>query len=110
MKRMYRQELERLGHWSAEAEALKPVKRYVSRINQVSEAERACIADALKNSKALSTALAMRDELAALWARSRASREQLLEQLQQWCHPAEASGHAPLMGCSRGVRGSAELA
>ncbi|HEX9398371.1 MAG TPA: fatty acid desaturase [Burkholderiales bacterium] len=104
LKRMYRQELERLGHWSAEAEALKPVKRYVSRINQVSEAERARIADALKNSKALSTALAMRDELAALWARSSASREQLLEQLQEWCHRAEASGHAPLMEFSRRLR------
>ena len=104
LKRMYHQELERLGHWSAEAEALKPVKRYVSRVNQVSEAERVRLADALKNSKALSTALTMRDELAALWARSSASREQLLEQLQEWCHRAEASGHAPLMEFSRRLR------
>src|SRR5260221_3771986 len=107
LKRMYRQELERLGYWSAEAEALKPVKRYVSRINQVSEAERARIADALKNSKALSTALAMRDELAALWARSSASREQLVGQLQGGGHRAEASGHAPLMEFSRRLRCSA---
>jgi len=104
LRRLYRQELERLGHWSAEAEALKPVKRYVSRVSQVSEAERARIADALKNSKALATALSMREELAALWARSSASREQLLEQLQEWCHRAEASGHAPLMEFSRRLR------
>ena len=34
----------------------------------------------------------MRKELAAVWERSNASREQLLKQLQEWCHRAEASG------------------
>src|SRR5262245_33804372 len=104
LKRMYQQEMERLGHWSAEAEALRPFKRYMSRISQVSEAERARMAEALKNSKALANALAMRDELSALWARSSASREQLLEKLQQWCHRAESSGHAPLVEFSRRLR------
>ncbi len=89
LKRTYRQELGRLGHWSKEAESLKPLKRYLARVHQVSESERARISDALKNSKALATALAMRDELAAIWARSSASREQLLEQLQEWCRKAE---------------------
>ncbi len=34
----------------------------------------------------------MRNELAAMWERSNASREQLLAQLQDWCHRAEQSG------------------
>jgi stearoyl-CoA desaturase (delta-9 desaturase) len=34
----------------------------------------------------------MRQELAAIWSRSTASREQLLEQLQAWCKRAEDSG------------------
>jgi len=34
----------------------------------------------------------MRQELTALWARSTASSEQLLKQLQDWCARAEASG------------------
>ena len=34
----------------------------------------------------------MRQELAAIWGRSTASREQLLEQLQAWCKRAEDSG------------------
>ena len=34
----------------------------------------------------------MRDELAAIWARSTASREQLLQQLQDWIARAEQSG------------------
>jgi len=104
LKRLYRQELARLGHWSQEAESLKPLKRYLSRVNQVSESERARISDALKNSKALATALAMRDELAAIWARSSASREQVLEQLQEWCRKAEASGEVPLVEFSRRLR------
>jgi len=104
LKRTYRQELERLGHWSHEAESLKPVKRYFARMQQLSEAERGRLAEALKNSKALATAIAMRDELAALWARSSASREQLLQQLQDWCHKAENSGVAPLVDFSRRLR------
>jgi stearoyl-CoA desaturase (delta-9 desaturase) len=34
----------------------------------------------------------LRAELAALWERSHATREQLLVQLQNWCERAEASG------------------
>ena len=104
LKRTYRQELERLGHWSEEAESLKPLKRYLSRMQQLSEAERARFAGALDNSRALTTAIHMRDELAALWARSSASREQLLEQLQEWCRKAETSGVVPLAEFSRRLR------
>jgi len=104
LKHTYRQELERLGHWSQEAEALKPAKRYFARLQRLSEAERARLAEVVKNSKALATAIAMRDELAALWARSSATREQLLKQLQDWCHKAEASGVAPLAEFSRRLR------
>jgi len=104
LKVTYRQELARLGHWSKEAEALKPLKRYLARVHQISEFERARIAEALKNSRALATALAMREELAAVWARSSASREQLLRQLQDWCQRAEASGVVPLAEFSRRLR------
>ena len=104
LKRTYRQERERLGHWSQEAESLKPLKRYFSRVQLFTEAERARVADALKHSKALDTALSMRDELAALWARSSATREQLLKQLQDWCHKAETSNVAPLVEFSHRLR------
>ncbi len=104
LKSTYRQELERLGHWSAEAESLKPAKRYIARLQRLTEAERGRLAEALKNSKALATAIAMRDELSALWARSSASRAQLLKQLQDWCHKAENSGVAPLAEFSLRLR------
>jgi stearoyl-CoA desaturase (delta-9 desaturase) len=48
--------------------------------------------------------IAMRHELAALWDRSHASKEQLLRQLQDWCHRAEASGVAPLVDFSLRLR------
>src|SRR5918993_1075961 len=57
-----------------------------------------------EHSRALSTALAMRHELAALWERSSASKEQLLRQLQDWCRRAETSGIAPLVDFSQRLR------
>jgi len=104
LKHTYQQELERLGHWSQEAEALKPAKRYFKRLQRLTELERARLAEAVKNSKALATVIAMRDELAALWGRSSDSREQLLKQLQDWCHKAETSGVKPLEEFSHRLR------
>jgi stearoyl-CoA desaturase (Delta-9 desaturase) len=52
----------------------------------------------------LETVLAMRRELIAIWERSSASKEQLLRQLQDWCHRAEASGVAPLVDFSHRLR------
>ncbi|MEW6689931.1 MAG: fatty acid desaturase [Pseudomonadota bacterium] len=104
LKRTYHQELERLGHWSQEAESLKPAKRYFARLQRLSEHERARLAEAVKNSRALATVIAMRHELAEIWSRSSASREQLLKQLQDWCHKAETSGVAPLAEFSLRLR------
>ena len=66
--------------------------------------ERTRLAEALKNSKALATAVAMRQELSELWARSSASRAQLVTQLQDWGHRAETSGVVPLAEFSRRLR------
>jgi stearoyl-CoA desaturase (delta-9 desaturase) len=104
LKHTYHQELERLGHWSQEAEALKPAKRYFARLQRLTEAESARLAEALKNSKALATAVSMRHELSELWARSSATRAQLLHQLQDWCHRAENSGVVPLAEFSLRLR------
>jgi stearoyl-CoA desaturase (delta-9 desaturase) len=47
---------------------------------------------------------AMRDELVSLWERSMATREQLVAQLQDWCHRAESSGVLPLAEFSQRLR------
>ena len=105
VKKTYHEELERLRHWSpGDAQALKSLKRALLRVQELSEAERTRLVDALKNSRALATVVAMSHELAALWERSSASKEQLLRQLQDWCHRAESSGIVPLQDFSRRLR------
>jgi len=74
------------------------------RIGYGAEADRARVAEALKPSKPLQVAVSMREELIALWERSNATKEQLLRQLQDWCHRAETSGIAPLVDFSRRLR------
>ena len=58
----------------------------------------------LKASSKLATVYTMRDELAALWQRSTASKEQLVHQLEDWCRRAEASGIEALQNFSRRLR------
>jgi stearoyl-CoA desaturase (delta-9 desaturase) len=58
----------------------------------------------LKASSKLQTVYTMRDELASLWQRSAASKEQLVHQLEDWCKRAEASGIEALQNFSRRLR------
>jgi stearoyl-CoA desaturase (delta-9 desaturase) len=105
LRRTYRDELERLRHWSPrDAESLRSLRRVLLRGQALAGAEGAKLAEALKKSRALDTAVAMRRELIAIWERSTASKEQLLRQLQDWCHRAETSGVAPLVDFSRRLR------
>lgn len=50
------------------------------------------LSELFAHSKALQTMHEMRIELSAIWERSHSTREQLLQQLQDWCTRAEASG------------------
>jgi stearoyl-CoA desaturase (delta-9 desaturase) len=105
IKQIYAAEMARLAHWSpSDAEMLRPLKRALLRGQARAGAESARLGEALKKSRALATVVAMRDELSALWERSSASKEQLLRQLQDWCHRAEASGIAPLVDFSHRLR------
>ena len=66
--------------------------------------EKAELEEVLKTSKVLDTVYTMRQELVMLWQRSSATREQLLSQLEDWCHRAERSGIAPLREFSLTLR------
>ncbi|MHB1333880.1 MAG: DesA family fatty acid desaturase [Sulfuriferula sp.] len=68
------------------------------------EQDKASLSAVLNQSKELATVYAMRQDLAALWARSNATKEQLLTQLQDWCHRAESSGIESLQKFSRKLR------
>jgi stearoyl-CoA desaturase (delta-9 desaturase) len=105
LKQTYAHELERLRRWSPrDAEVLSSLRRGLLRGQALAGAEGHKLAEALKHSRALDIALAMRHELIALWERSSASKEQLLRQLQDWCRRAEASGVAPLVAFSERLR------
>ena len=60
--------------------------------DELAAADRADLDKLLGKSERLQTVYRMRQELSAIWGRSTASREQLLEQLQAWCKRAEDSG------------------
>jgi stearoyl-CoA desaturase (delta-9 desaturase) len=105
MKQTYVEEMQRLRHWSpGDAELLRKLKRALLRGQALAGAEKAHLAEVLSKSRALSTLVSMRHELSALWERSSASKEQLLRQLQDWCHRAEASGIASLVQFSQRLR------
>ncbi|MGV8900464.1 MAG: DesA family fatty acid desaturase [Burkholderiaceae bacterium] len=62
------------------------------------------LSELFAHSKALKTMHEMRVELGAIWERSHASRDQLLQQLQDWCARAEASGIKALQDFSLRLR------
>ncbi|HEY9445964.1 MAG TPA: fatty acid desaturase [Burkholderiales bacterium] len=68
------------------------------------ELERRRRAEVVGASKTLTTVYTMRDELAAIWKRSTASKEQLVRQLEDWCRRAEGSGIEALQEFSRRLR------
>ena len=66
--------------------------------------ERAKRDEVINHSSMLATIYTMREELAAIWQRSTASKEQLVRQLEDWCRRAEASGIVALQEFSRRLR------
>ena len=89
----------------AAAAQLKRVRRWVHRdeaqmpVGMAQEVQQACA-----NLPQLDKLIAMREELRALWTRTNVSAEQLVHDLQEWCHRAESSGIAALQEFSRKLR------
>ena len=81
------------------------LKRWLhSDTNALPATEREQREQVLKASKVLKTVYTMREELASLWQRSAASKEQLVHQLEDWCRRAETSGIEALQRFSRRLR------
>jgi len=106
LKRTYAEELGKLRRFAPhDAHVLRNLKRWLHHDEKsLGETERAHLENGLSKSRALHTVYSMRAELVSLWERSSASREQLVRQLQDWCHRAEASGIHPLAEFSRRLR------
>jgi len=89
-----------------DSDTLKAIKKHWLHLDAkfLKAQERAKLDEVLSKSKVLETIYSMRQELASLWQRSTASKEQLVRQLEDWCHRAEKSGIASLQEFSRKLR------
>lgn len=76
-----------------ESRFLKSSKKLLQREpTRLEDGQKQQLSELFAHSKALQTMHEMRIELSAIWERSHSTREQLLQQLQDWCSRAEASG------------------
>ncbi|CAG9256305.1 Fatty acid desaturase [Paraburkholderia unamae] len=95
VKQAYRQELAHLKE-VGEREKYKVMRGARTWFDKeeasLNEPQKRQLPQIFANSQKLRTYIELRNELAAIWERSSASREQLLTQLQDWCHRAEQSG------------------
>ncbi|MBL8444890.1 MAG: fatty acid desaturase [Zoogloeaceae bacterium] len=94
IKRMCSDEIDRVASAHSDKFDARALRRWVfsGDADGLAEAERQRLEAVVKDSTRLSMAVTMRNELTAIWARSNASREQLLKQLQDWISRAEQSG------------------
>ena len=107
LQRIYADEIGKLRRVAPEdARALQSLKPTLLARDEkmLRDSERAALLAALPRSRTLVTMYAMRRELAAIWGRSSATREQLVNQLQEWCRRAEASGIQALADFSQQLR------
>jgi len=106
VKHAFHEEFEHLKH-KAELEArfLKSSRKLLQREpGKLEVSQKAQLIELFKHSKALETMHQMRVELGAIWERSHSTRDQLLQQLQDWCARAEASGIKSLQEFSLRLR------
>ena len=73
--------------------SVKELRRWLAvEESELAPDEKSRLASLLQTNARLQTVVTMRQELTALWARSTATREQLLQDLQDWIARAEKSG------------------
>jgi stearoyl-CoA desaturase (Delta-9 desaturase) len=95
MQLAYRQELSRLKASGSKEryQMLRTARTWFHREeNVLDEKQRERLPELISESKKLRTYIELRKDLSAMWERSNASREQLVTQMQDWCHRAEQSG------------------
>ena len=100
MKRACLEEVSRISGRNespVNVDALKSAVHWLGRGEEtLAPAERERINQALSQTESLSVLVQMRHELVKLWESSSASSEQLLHDLQAWCHRAQQSGNQSL--------------
>ena len=94
VKRAYRQELAHLKEIGGEKyQMMRGARKWFHKdADGLDEPQKKLLPEIFANSQKLQTYFQLRQYLASIWDSSTASREQLLAQLQDWCHSAEQSG------------------
>jgi stearoyl-CoA desaturase (delta-9 desaturase) len=101
----WRQEIGKIRQATPASVDLSSLRQWVQRdAGDVPETVRPALSEVLSRSEALRKTYMMREELSTIWARSTASKEQLVHQLQDWCARAEQSGVAQLREFSMRLR------
>jgi stearoyl-CoA desaturase (delta-9 desaturase) len=72
--------------------------------NVLTEQQKTKLSVVIKASGILRTTYTLRQELAVIWQSSTSTKEQLVKQLEDWCHRAENSGIAALQEFSQRLR------
>lgn len=105
LKRTYREELAQLKHALPDKPDMQRIKLWLHLDASVlDEQQRLQLDSVIRSSSKLSIAYNLRQELAAIWQRSTATKEQLVKELEDWCLRAEQSGISALQEFSRGLR------
>ena len=105
MQRAFQNEIATLKTRSADAKVIKAANRWLHRdADKVPASAMPELAKARAASPVLDKMVTMREELRQLWLNTSLTREQLLANLQGWCHRAEESGIAALKEFSMKLR------
>jgi stearoyl-CoA desaturase (delta-9 desaturase) len=100
------EELRRLSLSAAEKQRFAGLRRWLrkSDVESIPAAQQQTLRELLGRSGAMRTLVDMRAELAAIWERGSASREQMVANLQDWIARAEASGIRALQEAALRIR------
>jgi stearoyl-CoA desaturase (Delta-9 desaturase) len=84
---------------------IKRVKHWLHiEVAELSEREKLKLGLVIQTCQNLNIAYTLRQDLVAIWHRSTATKEQMVKDLEDWCHRAEASGIEALQEFSRRLR------
>ena len=105
LKKTYSTEIARLKLHASDKIDVARIKHWLHLDeNLLTEQQKTKLSEVIKDSGILRTTYTLRQELAAIWQSSTATKEQLVKQLEDWCHRAENSGIAALQEFSQRLR------
>ncbi|MEO8418982.1 MAG: fatty acid desaturase [Methylophilaceae bacterium] len=108
LKKAYKEEFNKIHHvhrYGHESVTLERMRHWMHLdADDLQDQQKLALNNALLHSTRLRTIYELKLELSAIWARSAATQEQLLKNLEDWCHRAEASGIQALQEFSHRLR------